>query len=162
MSEAYYDNAWVCANGHVINSSATKYPQHNKKFCAKCGAPAITACSKCETPIQGEYYVPGVFAVSSFSPPAFCHNCGSSFDWTASAIANAKQLADEFSQLEPSEREILKASVDDLVKPSARTEVAQRRFKTIMTKVGKEGWEAMRSILIDVSSEVVKKSLFGQ
>ncbi|MGB3730164.1 MAG: DUF2321 domain-containing protein, partial [Thermodesulfobacteriota bacterium] len=43
-----------------------------------------------------------------------------------------------------------------------RTKLAETRFKKIMMKTGKESLDAMKSILIDIVSETIKKSLFGQ
>ena len=58
MSDCWYDIAQICINGHVINSMSKSHPEHNKKFCDKCGAPTITNCPKCNTPIRGHYHAP--------------------------------------------------------------------------------------------------------
>ena len=52
----WYDTAQICINGHVINSMSISHPEHNKKFCDKCGALTITNCPKCNTPIKGHYH----------------------------------------------------------------------------------------------------------
>lgn len=39
--------------------------------------------------------------------------------------------------------------------------VAETRFKKLMKKVGSEAYDGMKSILDDVVSETVKKSVFG-
>ena len=58
MSDGWYDTAQICMNGHVINSMSISHPEHNKKFCDKCGAPTTTNCPKCNTPIKGHYHPP--------------------------------------------------------------------------------------------------------
>jgi hypothetical protein len=52
MRDNWYDVAQICLNGHVINDSVKKYPQHNKKFCDKCGVATINNCPNCNTEIQ--------------------------------------------------------------------------------------------------------------
>jgi hypothetical protein len=59
------------------------------------------------------------------------------------------------------EKEKLKGSLDDLVRESAMTEVAGLRFKKIMKKVGKESYDGMKSILTNIASEALKKTIFG-
>jgi hypothetical protein len=45
--------------------------------CPKCGAAVLTACPNCGLRIRGDYFVPGVIAVSTASRPSFCDGCGS-------------------------------------------------------------------------------------
>src|SRR5689334_16122727 len=111
MSDSWYDAAWVCANGHTINDSVTKYPQHNKPFCPRCGAAAVRACEQCGRYVQGDYHVPGVIGFSEYSPPAYCYHCGAAFPWTTQALDAARELADEFVSLSPAERESLKGTI---------------------------------------------------
>ena len=59
------------------------------------------------------------------------------------------------------EKELLKQSLDDLMKDTPQTKVAETRFKRLIKKAGNDAYEGMRSIIVDVVSEVVKKSLFG-
>ena len=68
--------------------------------------------------------------------------------------------SDELGSLTDQERESLKRSLNDLVCETTSTAVAETRFKKIMKKVGKDGYEGMRSILTDIVSETVRKSLF--
>jgi len=64
MNDSWYDTAQICMNGHVINSMSKSHPEHNKKFCDKCGAPTINNCPKCNTPIRGHYHAPPEVAPS--------------------------------------------------------------------------------------------------
>ena len=58
MSDGRYDTAQICINGHIINSMSISKPEHNKKFCDKCGEPTITNCQNCNAPIRGYYHPP--------------------------------------------------------------------------------------------------------
>ena len=162
MNDSYYDVAQICENGHVANSRAHDYPNSNQDYCDKCGAPTIMTCPSCQTAIRGYYHVPGVIGFGSpYAAPAFCYKCGETFPWTAEGLRAAVDLADELSGLTSDDRESLKKSLHDLVRETPRTRVAETRFKKIMRKAGKDGYESMQSLLTDIVSEVVRKTLFG-
>ena len=63
--------------------------------------------------------------------------------------------------LDAEERQLLKQSLDDLVTDSPKTEVAGLRFKQLMKKVGKESYDAVKTVVTDLVSESIKKTLFG-
>jgi hypothetical protein len=161
MSSSWYDIAQICLNGHLINKSYKEYPVHNQDHCDKCGEETITSCPNCETPIKGRYNVPGVAGGSSYSIPRFCHNCGESYPWTKLKIDAARELTEELDELDAGEKEKLKKSLDDLVKETPKTELAKTRFKKVAKKLGKESYESLKGMVIEVISESVRKSLFG-
>ncbi|HUW13292.1 MAG TPA: DUF2321 domain-containing protein, partial [Anaerolineae bacterium] len=98
MGNSWYDTAQVCLNGHPVNDMVRAAPERNMDFCKECGARTITACQHCKAAIQGEYHVPGVFALGfPYSPPAFCHNCGAAYPWTEARLGAARDLADELN-----------------------------------------------------------------
>jgi hypothetical protein len=158
----YYDTAQVCLNGHVINGRSTNSPDHNEKFCGKCGEQTITKCENCNTSIRGNYIHNGM-ALSPTPKHAekFCHHCGQSYPWTKRGLEAAKELADEFETLNSDERDELKKSLDELVKDSPKTEVASFRFKKLMQKAGSGSIEIMKAVISDLLSEAAKKSVFG-
>lgn len=158
--ESYFDVAQICINGHVINSSSRRYPVSNQEFCDQCGAKTITACAKCTTDIRGFHHMSGVIH-SQYERPAFCFKCGAPFPWTAAGLEAARSLADIIEGLKPEDREALKTSVNDLVKNTPATRVAETRFKQIMKRSGKEVADGMRSVLTDIISETVRKTIFG-
>ncbi|MGB3364909.1 MAG: DUF2321 domain-containing protein [Thermodesulfobacteriota bacterium] len=159
MSESRYDTAQVCMNGHSINPSSVKYPAHNQDYCSKCGEKTIQKCQDCHSPIKGRLKE----SLSlRYVPPSYCHNCGNTYPWTQSKLEAAKEFADELDNINEEEKEKLKESLNDLVREGPRTKLAETRFKKIMMKTGKESLDAMKSILIDIVSETIKKSLFGQ
>ncbi|WP_082547607.1 DUF2321 domain-containing protein [Rhodanobacter sp. Soil772] len=161
MSDSYYDTAQICLNGHVVSTFASSQPQSSQKFCAKCGAETIMGCAGCNTAIRGYYHVPGVIGFFEYSKPAYCYGCGKPFPWTAASLEAASELVDDLPTLSHEEKQQLKESFPDLVRDTPRTAVAEGRFKRLTKKAGTEAVGAMRSILIDVVSEAVKKSIFG-
>lgn len=161
MTDSYYDVAQICMNGHVVNEMAHSSPQSNQKYCADCGAQTITACTECNDNIRGYYHVPGVIGFFEYNKPNYCHECGEPYPWTVGSLEAARELADEMENLSAEEREQLKNSFPDLVRDTPKTVVAETRFKKLMTKAGSDAYDGMRTILVDVVSEAVKKSIFG-
>jgi hypothetical protein len=158
----HYDTAQICRNGHVITSNYNDYPAHRQNHCDKCGAATITKCESCGTDIRGEYEVPGVaFVGAGITAAGFCHACGKPYPWTVAKLQAAKELVGELDDLDAGERESLKITLDDLVKDTPKTEVASIRFKKLMKKVGKESYEAVKTVVTDLVSESIKKSLFS-
>ena len=158
-----YDVAQICLNGHVITNRVRRTPEFMQRFCKKCGESTITECQNCKTPIRGDYHVDGVIAISGRAPtaPSFCHECGKAYPWTERKLEAAWELAEELEELSDGEKEKLKQSLNDLVRDTPKTEVAATRVKKMLSKVGKESFAAMKSILLDIATEAVKKSLFG-
>lgn len=161
MSASYYDTAQICLNGHVVNSMALSSPQSNQKHCDECGAQTITTCPECNTPIRGYYHVPGFIGFFDYDKPAYCYSCGKPFPWTTSGLEAILELADELEGLSEEEKQQLKDSFPDLIRDTPKTVVAETRFKKIMRKVGADAYNAMKSIMIDIVSEAVRKSIFG-
>ena len=158
--DSWYDTAQVCENGHVSNSYAQQYPEHNKKFCPDCGKPTLTECSGCNAAIRGEYHVLGVVMVSHFTPPAFCHECGTPFPWTEQRIRTAQELAEEADNLDDKEKEALKQTFSDLTHDSPRTPLAVSTYKRLARKAGDAIGEGLKTILVEVACEAAKRQLW--
>jgi hypothetical protein len=161
MSGNWFDTAQICLNGHVINEAAESYPEENQKFCSKCGEKTIIRCQYCEIPIKG-YHHCSVVVMADFIPPKFCHNCGKPYPWTESKLKAAQELIDEAEKLTEQEKDILKQSLDDLVRGAPNTQVAALRFKKYTTKAGEVVMGGLRDIMVDIASETAKKILFSQ
>ena len=157
-----YDVAQICENGHVVNSSAHNFPAHNKIRCDKCGSRTIMSCTNCKAQILGKYHVPGVFGFSQYNAPAYCHRCGSPFPWTSIHINATREAISELEELTESERELLSKSLDDLVRETPRAKLAESRFKRILRKVGAGSYEEIKSLVKEIISESIRKSLFGE
>lgn len=161
MRDSWYDTAQICINGHIINESTISTPQHNKKYCDKCGEITITECLECKTPIQGFYHVERVIGGYDMESPSFCSNCGKPYPWIKNRIEAAQELVKEIDNLSKEERIILEQSIDDIVKDSPNSPVAALRFKKIMVKAGKAAADMFKDILVSVASEAAKKVIWG-
>ncbi len=156
-----YDTAQICMNGHVISSMASTYTENQKKLCSECGEETIMSCLSCNSFIKGYYEVPGVIGFYDFEKPKFCENCGTPFPWTVKYQNAANELIDLSETLSEQEKEDFKNSVTNLIKSSASSNVAQLKLKKYVSKAGTEIAKGMREILVDVVSETVKKSIWG-
>lgn len=153
----YYQNATVCLNGHAASSTTANY----RKFCKDCGSETISKCNNCNTLIQGDYEVPGVAAIGfTYYPPSYCHNCGHPYPWTETILENAIELITLDEDLPAEHKEIIKNALPDLVVETPTTPVSVAKYKKYMTKSAEYVQEGMKNLLIDVVSEVVKKSIW--
>jgi hypothetical protein len=156
-----YDVAQICLNGHVINTMAKRAPESNEKRCTRCGEETIMACQTCDNAIRGDYFVPGVIAVGfRYNAPAYCHNCGNPYPWTTRRLQAAKELAGTLENLSHDEQIQLRDSIEDLARDTPQAKLAESRFKGLLKKAGTRASEEMRSLVVDIFSEAVKKSLF--
>ncbi len=158
----FYDTAQICLNGHAINHAYHLYPEHNQDFCDKCGELTIFKCQNCETEIKGVYNVKGVIGYRPDKAPNFCHKCGKPYPWTVKKLDAIREIADELEELSTEEKEKLKNSLDDIIVETPKSEVAGLRFKKILGKLGRDSYESIKSILVDIASETIKKSLFEE
>jgi len=157
--ESWYDVMQVCLNGHKITAMLKSSPEYGKQHCPNCGAVTISNCQKCQAEIQGYHHLPNVIGGST-DAPAFCHKCGEPFPWTTARLEAAQELAEELEGVNKEETELLKSSLDDLVRDTPRTTLAATRFKRIVAKAGKGAAEAFKDILVGVISETAKKLIW--
>ena len=157
-----YRVAEVCLNGHVSTSRADTIPERREKFCSHCGEPTTTQCTVCNSSVRGYYDVPGVITLGAvYEPPAFCHNCGSSFPWTERKILSAVELVEHDASLSPEEIQQFRSDLTELTKDSPKTQIASLRFKNVMSKVGSSVASGVREIIVGVLSDAAKKAIFG-
>ncbi|MEE8194058.1 MAG: DUF2321 domain-containing protein [Dehalococcoidales bacterium] len=180
MNDSWYDTAQICTNGHLFNWMSISKPEYNRKFCDKCGASTITNCQYCNAMIRG-YYHEGRLTqeklnreiLEALNPPpkttpynlgltlpSFCPDCGKPYLRTEAKLKAAQELSDELDNLSAEERELLKKSLNDIVRDTPQTVVAVTRFKKLVTKAGKVAADGFRDILVDVVSEAVKKMIW--
>lgn len=154
-----------CTNGHrvaivdltspvfLFNENLTPDDvgaQH--EYCQKCGAKVLRNCQHCTANIDIDDSVP-VFR------PSYCGECGKAFPWTESALAAAREYADELDDLDAEEKAGLKATFDDLTSETPRTELALSRFKKYVAKVAPEAGKAITKIVVEVATGEVKRQL---
>jgi len=157
-----YRVAQVCLNGHVATRAADEHPQFKETHCSQCGEITIMSCQSCKAPIRGEYDVQGVVSIGfEYHPPAFCHNCGSSFPWTERKIASAVELVGISTDFSDQEIEQFRNDLNDLAKDTPRSPVASFRFKQVMSKVSKSVSSGVKDIVINLISEQAKRNIWG-
>ena len=117
-----YDVAQICLNGHVINAYAKTHPEHNEKYCSKCGKETIMRCPSCYKDIRGNYHIPEVY-LPEYEIPKWCYECGKPYPWTLEKLQAAKELTNEIENLTDDEKELLKTSLEDIVSDNPRTQL---------------------------------------
>jgi hypothetical protein len=155
-----YEAAQICLNGHLINQMAQTNPDFNQDFCTKCGSATIWKCQQCDSKIRGFHHTPGVLAIYTIDVPGFCYSCGKPYPWTEKRLAAAQELVNEMEKLTENDRRILTESVEDLVHETPNTPTAVIRFKKLAAKAGSAAAEGLKSLLVDVLSEAVKKQIW--
>jgi hypothetical protein len=162
--DSWYDIAQICLNGHTVNSMARSNVVANQKFCDTCGAATIITCQACGRSIRGYYHDFGFrlgrVEFDDYVVPSFCHTCGKSYPWIQAKLGAAQELADELDGLSQDEKDVLKKSLDDIIKDTPRTELASLRFKKLAGKASREGAEGLKNILIGVATEAAKKLIW--
>jgi hypothetical protein len=162
------NNLMYCLNGHYIGVVKTAEDAEDfyeaeqlaleelagrpglPAYCPKCGAKTIKACPKCESPIR--YFRDG---------NAYCGGCGSPFPWTETALQAATEYTDEIDELNVEDKTALKETFRDLTVDTARTPLAMKRFKRVLTAAGPVAQEMVTKILSDVMTQSVKTFLLG-
>ncbi|MFZ0932645.1 MAG: DUF2321 domain-containing protein [Syntrophobacteraceae bacterium] len=159
--KAGYDTAQICKNGHVITRGFHDMPEFRKNFCDQCGAETVTACAHCRAEIRG-FLRGGMPSVHQPPAPQYCVECGKAYPWTERKLEAFQQYSNELDELNSQEKEELQETIHDLIRATPKTPLAEKKFKRIMAKVGKESFQAVKGILTDIVSETVKKTLFGE
>ena len=155
-----YDVAQICRNGHLINPCYTRLPEHNQKFCDKCGEETITKCDHCGHEIRGYYYVPSVASLPGRRVRSFCHNCGNPYPWTIKRQNAAQKWLKELDGISKKDRKILKETLPDIINTTPRTEFAIKRVEELLKKLANSPIaRAIRQFIIDFGTEQVKKLL---
>lgn len=158
MSDYY--TMMVCENGHVITDELEQ-SSRGSAFCDDCGAPNITTCQECGTPIRGGLIDSGVLMIGfNSSAPKYCHNCGQPYPWTSRSIEALRELVNLDDGLSTEEVNDLTKSAKDLMSETPRTKVAAMKFKKILSRAGKETVSAVRDLFVDIVAETAKKTIW--
>jgi hypothetical protein len=92
--------------------------------------------------------------------PKFCHECGKPYPWTERKMDEVYKLIDKNKKLNSSEKEVLKKLIWEIVIESPKKDLAIEEAKRPLQKMGDEAVKLLKSLLIDLLSEVVKRQLF--
>lgn len=151
----------ICLNGHIVNDSFEDYPDFNEDYCSKCGQKTIVTCPHCETPIRGNYRVPGSCNEYKISVPAYCHHCGAPFPWTEKILDNAVELLSYDAELSEETKQLIKDAIPGLLVDSIDTELSIVKFNSGISKASDFIKNALYDILINVVSSNVMDKLFS-
>jgi hypothetical protein len=121
------------------------------QFCPECGLPTASRCAQCQFPIMCDP-----------RRPSYCRRCGKPFPWTESSLAATAELVMEEERLSEEDKQLLTASLTDLVSETPRTTLAATRVKRIAGKVGGAFKAAMYKFAVDCASETAKKIVLGE
>jgi hypothetical protein len=158
MSDRYVRQ--TCLNGHIITSTIGSGDEDPQPFCSRCGEETIIKCPACGKPQMG--WPENVIRAYEESPDAFCWNCGKPYPWTERQIAATAELVKEEEMLSEEDKQLLTASLPDLVSDSPRTTLAATRVKRIAGKVGGAFKAALYKFAVDCASETAKKIVTGE
>lgn len=160
----HYDYAQICLNGHLINPQIETSPEYNKNYCTECGSKTITKCEKCGCRIKGDYIGDNFMEYNEnmYGVPNFCQDCGEPFPWTKSRVEAAIELSNESDELSIDEKEIFKNNIQNILTDNPKTEVSATRIKKILKKVGKNTYDALYKLFVEIASETAKKTLLGE
>lgn len=153
-----YRPAVICRRGHVYSDDATRSPAAQR--CSTCGARLEDACGNCGTMIRGEYFVPGVLALTSdYAPPEFCHSCGAPFPWASrqARIWELQNLLDE-EDLDEADRLTVREQLEALQNPDLDEEEQVQRWNKV-TMLAPGIMQSGRRIIESVASAAVKSQL---
>ena len=159
-----YGNVLICLNGHVVTAKANS-EQIPERYCATCGDEIINKCLECGSFIKGiprlasEIFPPYSYFGNPYIRQSYCTNCGKPYPWTKRSEDAAYELIEFANSLNQQEKDDWKGTIPVLIKETPKTTVAIVKFKAFAEKAGTEIGKAVRDIVVDVVSEVVKKAI---
>ena len=107
--------------------------------------------------IYSGFFFSGFVDLAEFRAPEFCHECGAPYPWTKAKIEAANEFVDDLDELDENEKSNFKKSIDEIVKNSPKSEMAVHKIGKLMKKLGQGAYIGARKLLVDISSETLKK-----
>lgn len=157
-----YDAAQVCLNGHKINARTRSQPEHNAKFCSRCGEKTVVACPECKADIRGDFCLDGGWGrwrQGWLIPLSHCHGCGKPYPWTQRRAGALAEAIDAVEELVDEEKDRLKKSIPDITADTPRSGTATLLFKKAITKIGAVGSKVLTDVITKVATEAVKQQM---
>lgn len=153
----YYEYATICLNGHEISGTKANAQPH----CEECGAKTISNCQCCGEPIHGKYQADGVVMIGfRYTKPYYCWSCGEPYPWTEKILKNAVEILSLDETLNERDKEMIKASIPNLIVETPDSPIAVAKYKSGVAKAEEFVKESLRQLLIDVVSETIRRALF--
>jgi len=150
--------AAICMRGHFANGMIGSQIQRLiPARCKDCGAPIITECQSCSTPLLGYYR--DVMSVN-FEPDMFCTGCGQPYPWAdrEAIVHHLENLLlysdalDHAARLEVTEQLEILASPS---KPEKSRVAAGERIK----RLAPQAWSLAGPIVTTIVSAEMKSKL---
>lgn len=152
----YFHKALICQNGHVLSSTLDFYPGFESPFCPECGSKTISFCPNCNAPIRG---IEDDRLIYEYHKPSYCHNCGSPYPWTETALKAASLLIQYDENLDDEQKEDLASCLPDLITETPSTTLSATKLRRAFTKVGKYTADGLRQFSLDFFCELALKLL---
>jgi hypothetical protein len=156
MTSRGFEPALICRRGHLLNDRTLRWPEMNSKHCPHCGAETLSSCT-CGEPIRGAHYG-GASSYGIENAPAYCHACGRAYPWTESSLQALSDLL-ELSGVPEAEQLALRDGLPALLADAPETRVAAVRWKRFLAAGGKQVADAVKSVLVSITTEYVKREL---
>lgn len=154
-----YKTSIICKNGHLNNCYAEQQDVRFYKFCTLCGAENISVCQECQTPIRGRVDSFIIDTEPYTYVPAYCHECGKPYPWTATALSAAAEIIEEDDSLTPDEMQKLISVLPDIISETPKSNIAAIRIKKAFLKISKFTAEALKTFIIDFGCAFIKNQL---
>jgi hypothetical protein len=102
--------------------------------------------------IRGYFRIPNTFYPSNYSPPDFCHACGSAYPWAGrqARIYQLQNLLDE-EQLDEADALVVREQLEALINPDLDEKEQVKRWKRIK--------EAAPDFMLKAASQPIVVSL---
>ncbi len=155
MSEYY--PASICINGHVMSDDHSNV----QPYCSYCGEKVISTCPNCNAPIHGDERCDGIVVVGfTFKTDSYCYNCGNPYPWVQRIIDASKELLELDDDANQESIDLIVSSLPDLMVSSPKQEIAKAKFKKGLKSFTTFTKDSLKTVLTDVLSESIKRSLF--
>ena len=152
--------AQICANGHVITTTADLSPGLQPR-CPKCGAETYVKCPKCGETIKGEWPPDdsGLVTGPAFKFPSYCPHCGAGYPWQARKVEATRLVMRELGGLSGEQREQMAESIEELARDTPMQDVAVIRVKKVMSTVGGAVRDTLIRAVLQVATTAAKAKL---
>lgn len=156
-----------CDAGHPVGLEYATQPSPSRRFCAKCGKPAIVQCPGCSQGFRIAHSRPQAlvehgFALKAISTqrPSYCGSCGHELPWTAAA-REALLGAAEVAELSTADVKELDRISRDLFEETPATPTATLKLNRILAPLVGDARAAIVSIMMTYGIEYVKARMQG-
>lgn len=170
-SNHYYEPAFICLNGHILNIFGESKSVHNAEHCPSCGQRIISHCPSCGAPIRGCFHVRdengwlGAWdrcSEKGYRLPLHCHHCGVPYPWTAIRSEAAVQLINSLSNLSIQQKQDLTSQLGDLLQETPRTAWAAFTFYEALQTAPPMVSASLREAILPTAVPIVQRLLCNE